>query len=211
MPSDQYFYSRVLLKFADLTCYSSQVICSEANNYVKGYLHCHPPKNIWGETWVGTLQNQNGLYLSRKVRSRSQKSFPALITVCTWNLPRKGSFQAFFDLDLNLSPAPKLGETIDSFFNSFSSLCLDNPYSFLSLKWNRPHPGGLSTWSSLSQVPFSVLPLNHLVHDTAMALPSHCYAVHFLSDTPTMSVSLSSISQGTQKYLLNEHKYWLCF
>lgn len=46
---------------------------------------------------------------------------------------------------------------------------------------------------------------------TAMALPSCTVLLFFLSDTPIMSVSLSPLSQGAQKYLLNEHNYFLSF
>lgn len=130
---DQYFYSRVLLKFAKhkLSIIVSNVIQFKyaqkriAMLNVTSTVIFQKNKQTFGdlneilEICVETLQNQNGLHLSRKVRWRrcpgSQKSFPALTTVYSCGTYLESMLISSI-LWFRLSPIPKLGEIILQFF-----------------------------------------------------------------------------------------------
>lgn len=144
------------------------------------------------ETWEETLKNHNGLLPFRHVRSgscpRSPKWFPASVTICTCEThleSRLNSSILWFRLEPRSNSKIGGNDRIHSSILFLHLLWLDNPYTFLSLLSSGIGliQGGLSAQSNLSQVPFSVLSLHHLVYDTARHFP-HALCCHFSCLTP---------------------------
>lgn len=136
-----------------------------------------------------------------------QKSFPALVTVCTCEShleSRLNSSILWFRLEPRSNSKIRGNDRTHSLTLPPHFLCPDDPYSFLSLLSSAV---GLSQGGCLHRAVWArCLCLSY--HYTTLCKTQPCTSPHALHShfsclTPPSCLSFFSISKGAQKYLLN--------